>query len=207
MPRSTVQNIAERLHKEGILNFYIMRRYKYWVAEEPAQLLKRLKHREELIASAIPKLAAIRKKARTKLRNEKHLNDLAPLVHFANGMRQPVLIADTEAEIRYVNKAWEDLFGYTCEEMIGRNTSVLKSNKTPEVEYARLWKSLNSGGLFSSDSIINLNKDGAYVFHFTIIFPVLHGNRTFYIQILESKVGEINTQKDKRIFYETIKEQ
>lgn len=59
MPRSSVQMIVDTLHKEGLMNFYVMRRYKYWVAESPERLLANLKKREEIMREALPALLAI----------------------------------------------------------------------------------------------------------------------------------------------------
>jgi sugar-specific transcriptional regulator TrmB len=88
MPRSTVQVIVERLHKDGLMNFYVMRRYKYWVAEDPAQLLEQLKHREELIGEAMPNLIALKLKARKRLHASKQFEDIGPLRNIADGMQR-----------------------------------------------------------------------------------------------------------------------
>jgi PAS domain S-box-containing protein len=207
MPRSTVQTIAERLHEDGLMNFYVMRRYKYWVAEDPNQLLSTLKEREEMVEEAIPNLVALKQKARQRIKDFKQLEDLTPLKNVADGMHQPVLVANSDTEIRYVNEAWQTLFGHELDEMIGHPTTVLRSGKTPPAEYERLWRTLRADKLFESDSIIDQKKDGTTFTLFTIIFPVTYGNRKFYVQILEDRPKQNDeVHAIKKEFTEAIKE-
>ena len=67
IPRSTAQVIVDRLQKDGLMNFYVMRRYKYWVAEKPERLLDMLKQREAIIETALPKLVAIRQESKIEV--------------------------------------------------------------------------------------------------------------------------------------------
>jgi sugar-specific transcriptional regulator TrmB len=61
LPRSTTQTIIDGLHKHGLMNFYVRKRYKYWVAERPVHLLEALKKREDDVRAIIPKLDALRR--------------------------------------------------------------------------------------------------------------------------------------------------
>lgn len=60
-PLSSVQIIINRLHKDGLMNFYVRKRYKYWVAENPSRLIARLREREDAILSVMPQLEALRR--------------------------------------------------------------------------------------------------------------------------------------------------
>lgn len=53
IPRSSAQVAVGKLHKNGLLNFYVRKRYKYWVAEPPEKLIHILKEKEALLASMI----------------------------------------------------------------------------------------------------------------------------------------------------------
>ena len=66
MPRSSVQSILDTLHKDGLINFYVQRRYRYWVAESPERLLKLLQEREASVSAALPALSDLRKGSSTK---------------------------------------------------------------------------------------------------------------------------------------------
>lgn len=187
MPRSTVQVLVERLRDDGLMNFYITRRFKYWVAENPKVLLEKLKRQEDLVEMALPRLIALKKNARVNHKIAALQQNIGPLKEVADEISLPVLVTNKELEIQYTNHAWETQFGYTCAEVFGRSTRMLKSNKTPPEEYERLWKTLKSDGLFESDKIVDQKKDGTLFTLFTIIFSIHHGNRTFYVQILDGR--------------------
>src|SRR3989344_4938637 len=57
LPRTSAQMIVDKLHKEGLMNFYVMRRYKYWTAEKPERLMMLLQEREAILRSAMPNLS------------------------------------------------------------------------------------------------------------------------------------------------------
>lgn len=185
MPRSSVQLIADKLHEDGLMNFYVMRRYKYWVAEKPARLLENLKRREEIIEGALPELSAIRRASRKRvLRDKNYRKSIALFSVCAEASRQPVLIANSDAEIEFVNSAWQVQFGYTLDEVRGKNPRIVKSSNTPKSVYTEMWRALDADKMFQSTKIINKCKDGSFLKLRTTIFPVHHGNRTFFIQIL-----------------------
>ena len=186
LPPSNVQIIVDKLHKDGLMNFYVMRRYKYWVAENPDRILASLERREKNVREAIPALQAIRQQARMRRRQTKDKDkQLGPLLVMADSSPQPILIANDRAEIEYVNAAWESLFGYSLLEVKGENPRMLKSGQTPKEVYARMWDTLNKGKLFQSDEIVDRKKDGSRFNLLTTIFPVIRGNNTFYVQILD----------------------
>lgn len=66
LPRSTAQVIIDRLHQDGLINFYVMRRYKYWVAENPEKLLEIIKKQEVTVREALPKLTEIKQAGRQR---------------------------------------------------------------------------------------------------------------------------------------------
>lgn len=192
IPRSSAQNIVDKLHAEGLVNFYVMRRYKYWVAENPEKVLADFKHRVETMEEALPVLNAIGKAARRTRRLDKSYKEsVETLRMLADTSLLPVLITSKDAQIEYVNEPWQKLFGYSLEEMHGEYARTLRSGKTPPEVYDRMWKVLASGKLFHSNEIIDRQKNGTY-FHFhTSIFPLTHGRRTFYVQILSDIVDTV----------------
>lgn len=60
LPRTSVQLVVDRLHKHGLMNFYVKRRYKYWIAEDPEKLLTELHEREAVLRAVMPALSAMR---------------------------------------------------------------------------------------------------------------------------------------------------
>lgn len=67
-PLSSVQVIIDRLHKDGLLNFYVRKRYKYWVAEQPSRLIVRLQERMDSIKAVLPQLEQARLRTADKPR-------------------------------------------------------------------------------------------------------------------------------------------
>jgi len=184
LPRTSVQVIVDKLHKAGLMNFYVMRRYKYWVAESPERLLHNLKQRENLMEEALPRFSSLKRSGRDKS-SEKNSHSFELFRMLADTINQPVLIANGEIEIEYVNEVWEKQFGYTLEEVRGENPRMLKSGKTPDVVYKKMWQALNDEKMFQTDEIIDKRKNGTFFNLLTTIFPARHEGSIFFIQILD----------------------
>ena len=74
-----------------------------------------------------------------------------------------VVITDSSANIIWVNRAFEQLTGYSSEEVVGKSTRILKSGQTPSETYEDLWRTLLRGEQWSGE-LINRRKD-ASVYH------------------------------------------
>jgi PAS domain S-box-containing protein len=184
LPRTSVQIIVDKLHKDGLMNFYVMRRYKYWVAENPERLLLNLRRKEEAMKEALPGLLALKKENRVK-RKSNPAQSIGLLHMLADSSTQPILIANERVEIEYVNGAWEEQFGYSLKDIKGKNPKMFKSGKTPDEVYKKMWSTLKSEKMFQSDEIIDKRRDGTFFNLLTTIFPVRHDGLLFYIQILD----------------------
>lgn len=201
LPRTSVQVIVDKLNKAGLMNFYVMKRYKYWVAEDPERLLHDLKQKENLIGEALPQLVALRRSGRNKKRN-KSSHSLELFRMLADTAHQPMLIANGDIEIEYVNKAWEKQFGYSLEEVRGENPRIFKSEKTPGEVYKQMWQALNAEKLFQTDEIIDKRKDGVFFNLLTTIFTVCHEGDVFFIQILDDITERKRVEALRRSFTE-----
>ncbi len=56
IPRTSALMIAEKLQKDGLLNYYVKRLNKYWVAEKPDKLMLKLKDLEATLLAVMPAL-------------------------------------------------------------------------------------------------------------------------------------------------------
>lgn len=63
LPRTSVQIIVDDLHKRGLMNFYVLKRYRYWVAEDPERLMHALHEKENALRTVMPDLKAMRRKS------------------------------------------------------------------------------------------------------------------------------------------------
>jgi PAS domain S-box-containing protein len=185
LPRTSAQLVIDKLHKDGLVNFYVQRRYKYWVAERPERLLQIIQKREETMKEALPVLIALRQTGIKKNRRSNPTSSLGLFRMFADTASQPVLIANESVEIEYVNMAWERQYGYALEEVRGKNPRMFQSGKTPPQVYERMWKKLEAGRLFQSDEMIDTRKDGTVFTLLTTILRVKHGGIFHHIQILD----------------------
>ncbi|MDP3480874.1 MAG: PAS domain S-box protein, partial [Desulfoprunum sp.] len=84
---------------------------------------------------------------------------------------EAVVITDTQGVIQYVNPAFEQMTGYSREEAVGRNPSILSSGKQDELFYRNLWNTI-SGGRTWVGRLVNKRKDGTLYTEETTISPV-----------------------------------
>lgn len=97
-----------------------------------------------------------------------------------------IIITDTEGNIEYVNRKFTRLTGYTPEEVIGKNPHLLKSGKTPQEEYALLWKMITSGKEWQGE-FYNKKKNGEFYWEQASISPIKNteGIITHFLAIKE----------------------
>ena len=99
---------------------------------------------------------ALRERDEALLRSRKDLH-LARKVIEAS--LDGVMICNARQEIEFVNPAFSVLTGYSQEEIIGANPSVLKSGRHDEVFYAKMWASLQEHGVWQGE-IWNRRRNG-----------------------------------------------
>lgn len=97
-----------------------------------------------------------------------------------------IAITDLDANIEYVNESYLRITGYSREEVIGQNPSMLHSDKTPKSTYDALWKSMAEGRIWQGE-FYNKRKDGSEFIAHTIISPIRQPNGciTHYVEIKE----------------------
>lgn len=106
------------------------------------------------------------------------------LRHVLEPFPAPILITTADASIIYVNSAWEELTGYSLEEVEGKNPRIFKSGKTDKTIFKKMWKTLNEGNSFTTEKIIDKRKDGSDFYINSIIFPIRKNQETlFYVQL------------------------
>lgn len=86
-----------------------------------------------------------------------------------------VLITDADANIEYVNSAFEKVTGYKAEEVIGANPRLLKSGNTPDKQYRKLWDAISSGESWEGE-FENRKKNGETFWEHAHFAPVVDTN-------------------------------
>lgn len=82
-----------------------------------------------------------------------------------------VVITDTTGAIEYVNPAFEQVTGYSQDEVLGKNPRILKSGIQSPAFYAAMWAALSSGSSFVGD-LTNRRKDGSLFQEEAVISPL-----------------------------------
>jgi len=82
LPLSSTQIAINKLHKDGLINFYIRKSHKYWVAEAPEKLIEIFKEKEEKLSLAIKDIKLSRQKKNGKPKVEVFIgSDEIKLIH------------------------------------------------------------------------------------------------------------------------------
>ncbi|HEY6554314.1 MAG TPA: PAS domain S-box protein, partial [Vicinamibacteria bacterium] len=82
-----------------------------------------------------------------------------------------IVITDPEGTITYVNPAFEQVSGYSRDEVIGQNPRVLKSGLQDPAFYKRMWEALGRGEVWKG-RLVNRRKDGTLFQEEATIGPV-----------------------------------
>jgi len=99
---------------------------------------------------------------------------------------ESIVITNINAEIEYVNDAFERATGYSREEVLGRNPNVLNKGRTPDSTYRDLWETLTRGEVWKGE-FLNTRKDGKEYVESATIAPIKQadGTITHYVAVKE----------------------
>ena len=111
-----------------------------------------------------------------------------------------IVITDVEGNLEYVNPQFLKVTGYTEEEVIGKNPSVLATGYTTDDEYVELWNKIKSGETWSG-IFKNIKKNGEEYWETAVISPIRDagGNIVNYIgvkQDISEKIALESLLKD-----------
>lgn len=103
-----------------------------------------------------------------------------------------IVITDEKGIITYVNHKFCDISKYSEEELLGNNTSILKSEYHSPEFYSNLWETISNGKVWMGD-IQNKTKDGAYYWLRTTIIPIFdkHQKIRNYVSIRTDITSQI----------------
>ena len=104
-----------------------------------------------------------------------------------------VMVTDVERKIQFVNPAWEQLNGYSAEEVMGRTPSVLQSGEHESDFYEQLHAEIYTGNTWEGE-VVNLRKDGSSYDGALTITPVKDQSGTIinFVSVLH----DISTLKE-----------
>lgn len=117
-------------------------------------------------------------------------NELRTLSRAVRQSPASIVITDTAGAIEYVNPGFEQLTGYSFEEVKGKNPRILKGGTTTPEEYKRLWDTITSGGEWRGE-FRNKKKNGEIYWESASISPVTDeaGVITHFLAVKEDITG------------------
>jgi len=139
-----------------------------------------------------------------KQQRENRLNLLSSTLDSAS---ECIIVTDSNNIIIEVNPAFEQTYGFSVQEVIGKNPSVLASGIQSEAFYNQLWHELNTTGRWCGE-ITNKRLNGSFVTHWMSITAVVdaQGELQNYLSIF-SDLTELKTTQQQVIdmaFYDTV---
>lgn len=125
---------------------------------------------------------------------EKTQNQLRKLSQVVAQSPASIVITNLNAEIEYVNEAFERTTGYPADEVLGQNPRMLHSGKTRKRTYHDLWAAMKQGTMWKGE-FYNKRKDGSEYVEFAIIAPLRQadGSITHYVAVMEDITEKKNT--------------
>ncbi|MFQ5864529.1 MAG: PAS domain S-box protein [bacterium] len=133
-----------------------------------------------------------------------------------------IIITDTNGRINYINRAFENMTGFTKEELIGEKTSVLQYDRRSDKVHKNIWESVRDGRVWRGE-FYTKRKDGSGFIGDVSVVPI-QGEKAFkvgflwierdvtrrktlekslqdYAEELTQKTAELETAKS---YYETL---
>jgi PAS domain S-box-containing protein len=120
-----------------------------------------------------------------------------------------IVITDLAGDIEYVNPAFYETTGYELDEVLGKNTRILKSGETDPTVYVDMWKTIAAGDRWNGEWI-NKKKNGELYWENVSITPIRddNGKVTNYMAITqdisqrkqsEQEIRDLNTNLEHKI--------
>jgi PAS domain S-box-containing protein len=109
--------------------------------------------------------------------------------------QSPVItvVTDVNANIEYVNPAFEKVTGYKFEDVLGQNVRILQSGNTNRAIYRELWETIKDGKVWEGEWM-NKKKNGELYWEGVLVSPILDDERRI-INYLAVK-QDITTRKE-----------
>lgn len=97
-----------------------------------------------------------------------------------------ISITDSKGVIEYVNLRFQEVSGYSREEIVGKTHRLLKSGEMDDEAYAAMWRALESGEIWEG-IFLNVRKDGRKYYEHANIVPVEDddGKTIHYLKVAE----------------------
>ena len=135
---------------------------------------------------------------------EQELRKLSQAVEQSPDM---IMITDTKGIIEYVNPRFTEISGYKAADALGKDPSILKSEKTPRSVFDELWRTIESGKIWRGE-LYNKRHNDTFYWNFVEISPIVNeqGEITHYLSIQTDITDRIQTEQRLRESQEKLRE-
>jgi PAS domain S-box-containing protein len=131
------------------------------------------------------------------------LKELADL-KYAIDQAAIVSISDPQGNITYVNSMATRIYGYTKEELIGKNHRILNSGVHSKELFRKLWQTILAGSIWRGE-ICNKAKDGSLYWLDTTIIPFRRDDGSLYQFMAIRKDITLRKRMEERLEHERRK--
>jgi PAS domain S-box-containing protein len=151
------------------------------------------------LALALSNIEAEARRKQTEEQLRQRNRELERLTAAIEQAAESVIITDTEANIIYVNPAFERITGYSRAEVIGQNPRLLKSGRQAPAFYQDLWSTITAGQVWRGH-FINKKKDGTLYTIDATIAPVKNeqGDIVNYVGVRRDITRELQLEEQYR---------
>ncbi|MEI6386358.1 MAG: PAS domain S-box protein [Spirochaetota bacterium] len=126
-------------------------------------------------------------RAEKEIRERRHAEaELRKLTRAVEQSPASIVITDLAGSIEYANSAFSGITGYSINEVVGKNPSILKSEQTPPETHRQLWAALMAGKEWRGE-FVNKKKDGSIYYESAVISALtnMDGDKTQYLAVKE----------------------
>lgn len=111
-----------------------------------------------------------------------------------------IIVTDHHGTIQYVNAAYEEITGYTREEVIGKNANLVKSGEHSNSFYQNMWQTILAGQAFRG-VLTNRKKDGSLYYEEKTISPLKDAGGHIVSFISTGKDISLRLQSEKHLYH------
>ena len=109
-----------------------------------------------------------------------------------------ITFTDLNRKVKYVNKIFEQNFGYKFEELKDKNINIIKSRLHPDEFYQDMLKTIEADQIWRADELVSKTKSGELIYEQVIFSPLFNesGDKDGYMSIKFDKTKEIAMTKE-----------
>lgn len=112
-----------------------------------------------------------------------------------------VMLTDTDTNLVYVNKNFENVSGYKSAEVLNNNTNILQSGNTPQNTQREIWKTLTHGESWEGE-LENVKKNGEIYIENTFYSPVSNNDGVIDHYMVIKEDITLRKQQEEQILHQ-----